>query len=154
MRGRIVASLALAVITLSIGGPALGAPFHEVAVEPIDETFVDVACIEEAPETIHTEGWARTAVVAADPFLLVHVTASVTQSWTETETGESFAGPVTAPWSFRVLPSGGENYSDVFTAIARGDEGTTAIFKSRFHVTVTPDGDVTVDLVRLSTTCR
>lgn len=153
MRRRVFACAVLMVFTVWIGGPALGAPLTEVTVEPIDQTFVGTGCFDEVPEAIHIEGWARTTLVAGDSFLLVHVAASVTQSWVETETGESFAGPVSSPWSFRVPPSGGETYSDVFTAIARGDQGTTAMFKSRLHATVTPGGDVTVDLVRQTTRC-
>jgi hypothetical protein len=137
---------------------ALAAPAAAVtrgsSVDPIHETFSDVGCDATAPEEITVVGVARESFLVTDGLFRIQGSFTATHSWTETETGEAFLGRASGSFSFLELPAGTDVFTDVFTGVARGDQGTTALFASRFHITVGTDGSVRAEYVRLWTSCR
>jgi len=130
--------------------PSAWTVLAETWTEPIDESFVDVGC--EVEVTIHVSGYLLLHLTEGPGgWFVFHVTPVLQQMWVED--GETFAGPVSGPLTVRGLPSGGFSVTDVFTAVASGDQGTHALFRYRAQLTLTPSGEVTAELERVSGRC-
>lgn len=130
--------------------PSTWAVLAETWTEPVDETIVDVGC--EVEVTIHVSGYLLVHLTEGPGgWFVYHVTPVLQQTWVED--GETFLGPVSGPFTARGLPSDGFSVTDVFTAVANGDQGTHALFRYRAQLTLTPSGDVAADFERFSGRC-